>query len=572
MFPLEIRSTLATIENPPISADSYPHVTIPILLDELQGTDSYISCALPHKHRTFRWLKPIIGTTDDLAAEVASTQTKFCIPQVLFLCDAESAGSVLESSNQAFAVVILSEDEKGLKFDCSPTQFIEIHVNGAEGYLDAISCIQSLFTKMLTWENALELVALRKGSLTEMLDASGPIFKNFMFVSDYDFNVVAKTTYIEPPDEFHKNIVEKGYFAQDYLNEKRVRLPEDTFYEREPSELTPFYRISMPIYFDHFQYGSISMACNFTPVSQGLRDKFKIMCDYMTPLCRDIWAKRTTENTPSFFFFEKLIRHEAFDEEYLRTQMETAGLASMDTFKLILIEIPEEADPSTIKHMLNAATKLNGGDVHCFIYETDALVLEFASDSDGQLSHARAISELNEWICDPFGYTCAMSAVFFDICDLDLAYKQTKVALEYTTESSSIVNASPSENHEHIVEFEAAFPFYLLASHDFDTRFMHFAFQSSIVDLINSEDVANGTNHLTILWYYLFSERNATSVAERLHMHRNTVLYNIEKLEKRYDFNLAEKAARDWIQLCFKYFIMQKGKSVMDRLLLPAHN
>ena len=48
-------------------------------------------------------------------------------------------------------------------------------------------------------------------------------------------------------------------------------------------------------------------------------------------------------------------------------------------------------------------------------------------------------------------------------------------------------------------------------------------------------------------------------VAQRMHMHRNTVLYHIEKIQKRFNFDLSSKTARDWMLLCYKYLFLIIG-------------
>ena len=39
------------------------------------------------------------------------------------------------------------------------------------------------------------------------------------------------------------------------------------------------------------------------------------------------------------------------------------------------------------------------------------------------------------------------------------------------------------------------------------------------------------------------------------------MLYHIEKIEKRFDFDLASKTARDWLLLSFKQFFLKMSDS-----------
>ncbi len=71
----------------------------------------------------------------------------------------------------------------------------------------------------------------------------------------------------------------------------------------------------------------------------------------------------------------------------------------------------------------------------------------------------------------------------------------------------------------------------------------------------------------TDYWNYLQSERSATETAVRLHMHRNTVIYHIDRIQKRFDFDLEVKAARDWLLVHFKMlFASLSNESVAEIL------
>ena len=82
---------------------------------------------------------------------------------------------------------------------------------------------------------------------------------------------------------------------------------------------------------------------------------------------------------------------------------------------------------------------------------------------------------------------------------------------------------------------------------------------------ISAEDEAHGTNYLDIFWNYLASERNATAVAERLHLHRNTVLYRIDKLQKRFDLDLSSHEVREKMLVDFKVFFLMQNRTSIRR-------
>jgi DNA-binding PucR family transcriptional regulator len=85
-----------------------------------------------------------------------------------------------------------------------------------------------------------------------------------------------------------------------------------------------------------------------------------------------------------------------------------------------------------------------------------------------------------------------------------------------------------------------------------DERFLRFSFSHTIAQKLYDEDRRYGSNNYDLLWTYLVCERNATQVAERLNMHRNTVLYHIHRIEERFDLDLSQHDARERMLADFK--------------------
>lgn len=70
--------------------------------------------------------------------------------------------------------------------------------------------LQSYVIQLLIWQNELDRIVAYHGTLTDMLNASTTVIKNFMLVSDSSFNISARTTPIDPPDDLHRRIIETG--------------------------------------------------------------------------------------------------------------------------------------------------------------------------------------------------------------------------------------------------------------------------------------------------------------------------------------------------------------------------
>ena len=53
---------------------------------------------------------------------------------------------------------------------------------------------------------------------------------------------------------------------------------------------------------------------------------------------------------------------------------------------------------------------------------------------------------------------------------------------------------------------------------------------------------------MALLFVYLANERKATKVGQMCGLHRNGVLYRIEKMEKRYGLDLNDPLTRDYLR------------------------
>lgn len=545
----------------PTSDSNLPHVTPAMVADCLAGYD--VLTPLPEGRRIFRWFAAFSSDADEFP-----TLANLPDASVLFACDSRNAVAFLTERPSAFALVLLEPDADLAAFDPFRSRVMVIAKDDRTAALAFL--LQSFFIKMLLWENDLEHIVVRGGTITEMLDASASIIKNFVFVSDANFNVVSRTSAIEPPDELHRGIMKNGCLTSRIIAEPRFRLPEKTFYTREASEITPFDRVSYPVHINHSYFGSISMSCNVQPDTEGLRDLFRTLVRYLMPLCERLWSKQASLNLPSYFFFIKLIEREPMEQDYMDAQMEMANLGNMGHFKLIMLDVDGDVEPDRATVVSRAASALNGGDCYVFPYREKLLVLCYDHALDGRLSHQSTVADLMERIHEPFGVVSGVSSVFTDLSDLDLAYRQTRIALGL---ADAVDREQFSERlgcNEGVYLFEDALLYYLVDPTRGDQRFMEFIFDNSIVSILHREDVANGTNHTALLWFYLQTERNATAVANRLHMHRNTVLYHIEKIEKRFDFDLSAKTARDWLLLSFKQFFLKSSDKSLEGIFGPA--
>lgn len=550
----------AVIDIAPAVTENLPNVAVPMIRDFLAHDELLHFPAA--QHRTLHWIVALP------AENVSFTQPKNIDPaHLLHICPAEKAEQLLSEHKNVLVCALASPD-----YDCSglvtryDSRLIAVRLH--DTYERFVTRLHAYFTRLFMWEVELERLVNRGGSLTDMLNTGATVFKNFTFISDNDFNVVAHTTQIDPPDKLHRTIVKNGCLTFQDLNEDRYRLPERAFYTKEATE-TQCAHLSRPLYLNHEYLCSVSMACHELPLTEGLKDLFSLFVKYVIPLMQRLWREQVELSVPHFFFFERLLSHDGVTDEYVRMQMRHIKMSEDADLKVVAVEVDMGVEPEKARRVMRAGASLNKGRVFCLPYQGIVVFILHTPPSDAELSHRVTIAELEERICEPYDVTCGVSETFKDIANLDLAFRQASAALSFKQAMQRERFAQPNAAEEGLVSrriylFGNVLYYYLLTDTEHDQRFLRFCFQHTIVHILYEEDKRNGTNILALFWFYLYYERNATKTAEHLHMHRNTVLYHIEKIQKRFDFDLSWHVAREHMRLEFKAFFLHGAEGAVS--------
>ncbi len=545
--------------NTPSDEKTLPHVTPAILCDAFQDQQVLLGGDCSDRW-VLRWFVPISRLDSDYLE-----RSIVPISQLLVVAEPHDIPELSDRFPNTFFMTQISTDEQLTLLEPYEKKLLALKDDGSK--IRLLLRLQNLFLRMLLWEDELEKLVLRQGSMSELLDASTPIIGNFIFVSDNDFNIIAQTSTIEPPDELHRRIISNGCLTQATIAEKRFRLPEKTFYTRRASDICPFDRVSYPIHINHSYYGSVSMACDSKPDTEGLRDLFSILIRQIKNICERDWISRRTYDIPSYFFFEKLLQRDPMTDEHIAMQMAANKLPEEGHFKVMLFDIDPSIDPELAYKTMRAASLLHDGRTKCFQYQHNVVAFSYGTGIDGELSHQRTFEEVAERIYRPLKVEVGISSVYTDIRNTDLAFKQAQIALAFRGAIERELETSDPRTSLGAYLFEDALLYYLIDPASKDQRFLDFIFDNSIVNILWKEDMENGTNYVALLWFYLQSERNATLTAQRLHMHRNTVLYHMDKIERRFDFDMDNKSARDWLLISFKAFFSSQSSESLASLL-----
>lgn len=228
--------------------------------------------------------------------------------------------------------------------------------------------------------------------------------------------------------------------------------------------------------------------------------------------------------------FYDILTGKIVDRNKLRAGLMLSGVSENDEKMLYCIEPPGNMSGFTLKERIDELSSL----AHTLVQDTSLICIFFGNESKRALFE----KDLAEIIKNT-GAVCAASPVFYDLMTLPEQLEHAKAALEFKTDSGT---------PDTIIYFEKAVLYQsakILKSHT-GSWLVHPAVQK-----LRSYDEKNNTQLLETLKVYIECERNYAETARRMHIHRNTLLYRIQRINEISETDFDDYFERLRLQLSF---------------------
>jgi len=194
-------------------------------------------------------------------------------------------------------------------------------------------------------------------------------------------------------------------------------------------------------------------------------------------------------------------------------------------------------------------------DAKVILYGSDIVIFNMHKTQDMAESAGIFRDRLRK-ILEYHNVCCGISNQFHLLHELSSAYDQAHTA---AVVGERLRKQRGDENGVSFYVFEDMFLYYFV-NHCIDTKpelFLN-SLTFRAVRILAEHDEKQGTKLVKLLKMYLGSERNATATCNAMHMHRNTVVYNVEKIESLLGVKLDDEDVRVKLILGLKaYFIGQ---------------
>lgn len=501
------------------------------------------------------------------------------VEQTLFVSDAASALAVLSKFPEAFCLVF--QNSRVLPEWLAEFSERVYIIHSEKTAVLLFTQVQELFARVLLWFAAMERAAIRRDSLQQLLADSAYFLNGFVYIYDQSKSLIAHHgSSLALPASYNEmlrtGIVDPGLILEssgldlELITDNRIRV----WVDRHAPE-RPYTRLFCSIKAEGGRLYDIVLVVAGERLTAGCCSLFALFVEFAQQCCQNQSRYDPLTNQAHHALFEKLLSGERVHSAYIEAQAKRLAVPVSGEFKLLQINFAKPApskesskEPSkeqpSYASVSEAASRLNGGDCLVFPYMGSLFVLCYCGQNDSRLSTRNIDAGMRRHLLGHHRLVAYSSQVFSCLKDLCLAYRQTKIALDFRATIDTELSHKGDESI--LYSFEDALIFYLLTQQELDPQFLAFCFSHTILEKIHSEDIENGTDDVALLWLYIFCERKASAVAERMHMHRNTVLYRIERIMKRFDLDFSVQGTRDRLLLDFKlYFLVATGKHELGK-------
>ncbi len=400
-------------------------------------------------------------------------------------------------------------------------------------------------------EAALTQILKTNGSFQDMVNAVEPFFNRYIGITDANDALIARTQNIVPNDPVNISLVSHGFHTNEVTEGERKGAPlSETIEDQEniavyqPKPPFPYCLVTHAIRIKGSFYAYIVMTCPEHEFTDGMIDSFHLfarMCDQL--------ARRKAHGTLNAdhimsSFLTKLFTKKSLDRVFLREQADRLHIPTHGVFTLasISLEHPLQDQLEHIARRIDHSIDCK----HWILIRDERIYILFHASTWAVTMDANVqLSELQ--LDEP--YEMHSSDVYEGLNDTYFAYRQLLAVDKYAAYAHHCRMLTHSQKHDNVIAFHDVFCFYWDDPFA-DVELRGFAMDHTRLSKMEHDDERDGTNNVPFLNAYLILERKATQVGELFHMHRNGVIYRMDKIEKIYHLDLDDYLTRQYLQVC----------------------
>ena len=412
-----------------------------------------------------------------------------------------------------------------------------------------INHLLELFQQTGSLEMQMQLAVRGVESFDPMMNVARQMFPNcVLIVVDSAYNIIASTHDSMPANADIDHLLRQGYYDKQYLQ----RMVAYGYFDEGDRFLTP--RVSQepnvagfPMLIRSFHNTGLFysfVVCYFMAGNRpSLLDQhyFSVFTDQLNQYFRDSGFYENAIPKKQQML-EDLLSSEHLTAELVQERCRELRLPASGEFRLGYIEY-KNGSPIKLDHM---ATQLRNWcqikNYGVFQYRSNLVILFKDWHSYDLAESSTFVARWKDLLeaLSSGGAQIGVSLLFSSMLDIRSAFLQARSALELGS------RMQPEQLEYHYSRY---FVYDLLDS--YRSRIPLETLYTQYLDQLSAEP-GGGASNLHLLYHYVNSERNISATAPKVHMHRNSVIYRLQKIHDLLRMDLDDPDVRLRLQLSFK--------------------
>lgn len=423
--------------------------------------------------------------------------------------------------------------------------------------LDVFSTVQDIFSRIVEWNERMKDYLIQNRPIQDILCLSEDIIGNFITISDSSLGLVAYTAGLDVDCPTTKALIKNGYHNEESVALfKKYGLPErwnsqSDIYINESRQASPYPNVCKVVRYNNVYFAHVIMICNVRPPSRCIVDLFRMLLNHLMICFERQWHDESSTLHVYDSLITSLIDDEEISNEIIAERAQYSGLP-MSADYCFLKASPESSMGVMLQRMAQ--------DIMSHIPESKvtiyrgSLAILLVKQQKGKEWFAQ-IQPTLEMFMERYSSRCGISNPFSSLLELRYAYHQADVALKYGSRQSLLPFSGQAKlNYLRLYSYENYYPCYLMCGDPERAKLASTTKASVALRKLYHHDQQHSSNNLELLFVYLSNERKATETAKIMHMHRNNVIYHINRISEMIEMDLDDSTVRFRLLLAYEIF------------------
>ncbi len=389
----------------------------------------------------------------------------------------------------------------------------------------------NIFFEFEKWTGRMQTAISQNKGLQDLIDISEAMLGNHIDILDGSFKLLAYTKRIESEDPVTNTLIETGAHPKDlvekFYKDKKIAEFENAsdIIIGNDSKFT-----SYPVAIKVFHINEVSelyvvMICNNNEPTRGFIDLYRIFLGFIERFC--VRSAKLAENFGELYdLCSDLLEQKVSSKEEVAKRLAFTNYPSEKGFVCMTVKFEDEIN--VISNRIVGLINRNLYSCTALPFKKRVVLIHFCNEGDDSI---HKVCERVKAIIAPMKCHIGVSNVFSDLWDLGRAYEQTMCVLECAIKGNMISFEKKEEERDNIYRFEDYFMNIFLFKSGINSSIFKNSFMVKSMDILERASVDRGFDLIKFLDVYFASSCKATEAGNRLHMHRNSVLYHISKIE-----------------------------------------